>query len=466
MSPADVTTLLAADWLLLVIVGTVAALITGLSVYLLAQSRVTRLREENSRLLALLESEQARHEDKLDAYDEARDQLIHVFSSLSGQALSNNNESFLRLARESLGQYHQQARSELALREHAIEAMVAPLRQALDRTQEQVRALERERHEAYGALRQHLQTMSRAEDDLLAQTRNLTQALRRPEVRGRWGELSLRRLVELAGMSAHCDFTEQVTAHTDAGPVRPDMLIHLPDDRDVVVDVKTPLDAYIDAVEAKDEDTRKKALARHARNVRERVRELSAKAYWEQFAKGPDFVVLFIPGEQFLSAAVEADRNLLEDALTYKIIVASPTSFVAIMRAIAFSWRQLAIIRNADRIRSIGEEFYQRLGVFTEHLAKLGRGLAGTVEHFNRTVGSLERQLMPSARRFSEMGIRARSEPTSPEPVETTVRKPQSVGPTSEAGQRSVHEPASSTDGDVPGARQSSEGEDTQTDTD
>ncbi len=424
MTPVEIPELLTVHWILLAVVGAISASFGALITYISVQAQIARLREDNARLSTLIEAEKELHEEKLNAYDEAQDQLTFAFGNLANRALTNNNESFLHLARESLQQFHMLAREDLSQREQSIEHLVHPLKEALDKSEQQIRLLEQERKQAYGSLSQYLESMTQTQQQLQAETRNLVQSLRRPEVRGRWGELTLRRLVELAGMSPHCDFTEQVLVRTDAGALRPDMLIHLPDEREIVVDVKTPLDAYLSAIEAEDDGARDAALVRHARNVRDRIRELSTKAYWSQFDKSPDFVVLFIPGEQFLSAALDTDRTLLEDAISQKIIVATPMSLIAILRAIAFSWRQLAIIRNADKIRDIGEDFYTRLGAFTEHLSKLGRNLATSVEHFNHTVGSLEHQLLPSARKFVEMGINSKKALADIELIERRVREP------------------------------------------
>ncbi|MCB1877192.1 MAG: DNA recombination protein RmuC [Chromatiales bacterium] len=425
MNPSTLPELLPAHWLLIALAAALGALLGSLFTQLRAQGREGRLREEVIRLETQLRSDREQHEERLNAYDEARDQLTYVFNSLSKQALVSNNEAFLDLARERLEQQQLRARDDLSERERAIAHLVTPIRETLEKAEKQLREIEQERQRAFGSLNQHLETVTRAQQELQAETRNLSQALRRPEVRGRWGELTLRRLVELAGMAEHCDFTEQASVASDRGNLqRPDMVIHLPDEREIVVDVKTPLDAYLSAVETSDPQVHRTELQRHARHVRERVRELSAKAYWQQFARSPDFVVLFIPGEQFLSAALEQDRDLLEEALARKIIITTPTSLIAVLRAIAFSWRQLAIVRNADRIRATGEDFYRRLGGFLEHLATLGRNLDAGVASYNRALGSLERQLMPKAKRFAEMGIGAEEDLRSPSPIEKTARIP------------------------------------------
>ncbi|MHB1239712.1 MAG: DNA recombination protein RmuC, partial [Gammaproteobacteria bacterium] len=361
-------------------------------------------------------------EEKLAALQQAREQLAETFAALSGQALRTNNEEFLRLARENLKQFQIQAASELEKKEKNIEGLVKPIRETLEKTERQIQLMEQERQKAYGSLSRYLETMAQTQQQLQSETRNLVKALRRPEVRGQWGEMTLKRLAELAGMVEYCDFYPQEHRATEDGALRPDMVVRLPNGREIVVDVKTPLDAYLSAVEAEDDAQRKLFLEHHARKVRERIRELAAKSYWSQFPKSPDFVVLFMPGEQFLSAALDQDPGLIEEALRQRVVVATPTSLVALLRAVAYGWRQETLAENAEQIRALGEQLYERLGRFSEHLAKLGRHLGSSVEQYNRTVGSFERQLTPSARRFTEMGIQERPGLDTPEPLEKTVR--------------------------------------------
>lgn len=400
-----------------------AALLGGLLTYLRVQKRLTTLREDNARLQATLEAERRAHEEKVAAIEKAREELAHTFGALSAEALKSNSAEFLRLAGEHLKQFQIQAAANLDQKEKSIENLVKPIREALDKTEQQVREMENERKQAYGSLTRFLEIMAQAQQELQGETRRLVQALRRPEVRGQWGELTLKRLVELAGMVEHCDFYEQEQHSGEDGALRPDMIVRLPDSREIIVDAKTPLDAYLTAIEAVNDGERSHALERHARKVRDRVRELAAKAYWNQFRNAPDFVVLFIPGEQFLSAALSLDPALLEDALHQKVILATPISLVALLRAVAYGWRQQAVAENAERIRDLGEELYKRLAVFTEHLARLGKSLGGTVEHYNSAVGSLERQVLPGARRFTEMGISSRRPVETPEPLEQAVRR-------------------------------------------
>lgn len=350
-------------------------------------------------------------------------ELQQTFASLSTQALRENNSAFLQLAQESLRQLQLQGKHELEQKEKAVENLVQPIREALEKAETQIRRMEQERQQAYGSLTKHLETLAQTQQLLHGETRNLVQALRRPEVRGQWGELTLRRLVELAGMVEHCDFYEQLDLDTDEGRRRPDMVVRMPDGREIIVDVKTPLDAYLNAVEAPDDETRRRHLEHHARKVRERVRELAAKAYWSQFPRAPDFVLLFIPGEQFLAAALDLDRALLEDALRQRIILTTPTSFVALLRAVAYGWRQEQLAANAERIREVGEEMYHRLAVFAEHLARVGRGLDSAVENYNRAVGSFESKVVPGARRFTELGVNTAKALEEPARIEIGLRK-------------------------------------------
>lgn len=405
------------------LVALLSAIIAAGLTYFACNRRTTREREEKVRLAAELESERRSSEEKAVMLEKAREQLADSFSALAGDALKHNTTEFLKLARENLQQFHIQAKGELVEREKAVEGLVKPIRETLEKTEHQIRQMEKERREAYGSLSKHLETMAVAHRELQTETRNLVQALRRPEVRGQWGEMTLKRLVELAGMVEHCDFYEQEKIEGEEGKrLRPDMVVRMPDSREIVVDAKTPLDAYLSAVEAGNDEMRQSALERHARNVRQRVRELSSKGYWQQFKNAPDFVVLFIPGEQFLNAALDIDHKLLEDALSDKVILATPTSFVALLRAVAYGWRQEVLAENAEQIRQLGEEFYSRMANFTEYLGKLGRSLGSSVSHFNKAVGSFDSRLLPSVRKFAELGIKTRKEPEEIPQIETAVR--------------------------------------------
>ncbi|MEN8108518.1 MAG: DNA recombination protein RmuC [Pseudomonadota bacterium] len=386
-------------------------------------SRYQQLRRVHDRLEDELELERRMIAERDTAMQAMSATMKDSFTSMASTALRSNNEQFLQLARENLGKFQAEADNQLEKREQAVENMVKPIREALEKNEQQVHRIEAERKEAQGAITQQLQAIAESHRMLQSETRNLVQALRRPEVRGRWGEMTLKRLAELAGMVDHCDFIEQESVDSDTGRLRPDMVIRLPDRRDIVVDAKTPLDAYLSAIEATEDDTRKAQLQRHARNVRQRIRELAGKAYWDQFKDSPDFVVLFIPGEQFLAAALEIDHKLLEDALAEHVILATPSSFVALLRAVAYGWRQEALAKNAEIIREIGQELYTRLATFSEHMARLGRSLDSGIDTFNKAVGSFDTRILPSARKFVELGISAKKEVAELNPVERATRQ-------------------------------------------
>jgi DNA recombination protein RmuC len=346
------------------------------------------------------------------------------FEAVAAAALRHNNESFVALAKETLAPFHQQAAHELEKREKAVETLVKPINEALERTREQIRAMELERAKAYGSLTGYLRSMQEAEAALGKETRNLATALRKPDVRGRYGELTLQRVVELAGMTEYCDFVQQEQLATDSGAFRPDLVVRMPGARAIVVDAKAPLDAYLDALEAKDEAGRCDALDRHAKALRDRLHDLSSKAYWSQFTDTPDFVVLFIPGDQFLIAALERDPDLQEDALRNHVVLATTNSFMALLKVVAYGWREQQVAANAERIRKLGEQLYKRLSTFAGHLADVGKALGDAVHSHNKAVGSFDSRLLPSARRFAELGVGAKEEVPDVEAVDQLPRKP------------------------------------------
>jgi DNA recombination protein RmuC len=361
-------------------------------------------------LEATIKNQAALQHEREIAFEAAKSQLTSAFSDLANQTLKSNSETFLRLAEQNLGTQQERAKRDLGEREKAIEELVKPIRDSLQAAQKQITELEKSRSEAYGGIKSQLEAMRISQQSLTQETQNLVKALRRPEVRGRWGEITLRRLVELAGMVEHCDFQEQVHSVGDDKVIRPDMIVRMPDQRELVVDVKTPLDAYLEAAEAKDDAQRKLGLERHTRNLREHIRTLASKSYWAQFTASPEFVILFIPGDQFLSAALNEDPDLIEYALSQQIILATPTSFVALLKAVAYGWRQLALADNAQEIRQLAEDLYGRLATFVTHMNRVGRQLASSVENYNRAVGSLERKVLPGARKFTELGIHPKKE--------------------------------------------------------
>ena len=362
------------------------------------------------------------NEERDAAFDLANAKLTEAFADLSNRSLQANSDTFLKLAEQRMETQQERAKGELNEREKAVEALVKPIRDALEASQKQISELEKSRSEAYGGIKSQLEEMQLNQKSLTQETHNLVNALRRPEVRGRWGEITLRRLVELAGMVEHCDFVEQVHTQSDGQIIRPDMVVRMPDQRELVVDVKTPLDAYLSAAEAKDDAERKKGLERHAKNVRNHIRMLSSKAYWDQFEQSPEFVILFIPGDQFLSAALSEEPDLIEFALSKHIILATPTSFVALLKAVAYGWRQMAMADNAKEIRALAEDLYARLATFVSHMNKVGRQLSSSVENYNKAVGSLERNVLPGARKFVELGVHPKKEVEKLDSIETVPR--------------------------------------------
>lgn len=421
-------------WLLFVLGLVAGLLLVALPVWLVMAGRNRSWRAYGQELEVKLEAEQRISEERDRAFLEARRQLSAAFENLSGHALRQASRDFLQLAEQNLRSYQTAADTDFKERQRAIGELLAPIEQLMGKTQQQIADLEKDRRMTQGAMQQHLQSVADAQQLLQQETKNLANALRRPEVRGRWGELTLRRLVELAGMVERCDFVEQASASADSGTLRPDMVIQLPDDREVVVDVKTPLDAYLGAHEATSDTDRQKELRRHARIVAERIGELSAKAYWEQFDKSADFVVMFIPGDQFLTAALDIRPDLLEKALASKVILATPTSFIGLLKAIAFSWRQLELIENAQSIRNLGETFYRRVATFSEHLSRMGKALNQAVGHFNASAGSLERQVLPATRRLMEMGITSSKSVENIEAVDKTTRDVSFAKPETDPG--------------------------------
>ena len=390
--------------------------------WLVSRQRQKTLRHEIESLEGDLKNQEALQAERESAFELANAQLTSAFSNLANQSLKSNSETFLRMAEQNLGTQQEKAKRELSEREKAVEALVKPIRDALEASQKQIAELEKSRSEAYGGIKNQLEAMQLSQKSLTEETQNLVKALRRPEVRGRWGEITLRRLVELAGMVEHCDFVEQVHSVSEGQIVRPDMIVNLPDHRQLVVDVKTPLDAYLQAAEARDDAQRKLGLERHAKNVRAHIRLLASKAYWDQFDESPEFVILFIPGDQFLSAALNEEPDLIEYALSKQIILATPTSFVALLKAVAYGWRQLALADNAKEIRILAEDLYGRLATFVTHMNRVGRQLASSVENYNKAVGSLERSVLPGARKFVELGVHASKEIENLETLEPVPR--------------------------------------------
>jgi len=399
-----------------------AAVIGYLVGTLRAARRAEALGAELAEARARLASEEQALARNAELLRQSEAQVRLAIESSSRAALDANSETFIKLANEIFGRNQESATATLAAREEAIKQLVEPLRLALAKQEEQAQLIERERRETAGKLSGQIENLVKVQDLLQRETRNLSTALRRPEVRGRWGEITLRRVVELAGMSEHCDFTEQEHVNVEGGALRPDLLVRMPEQRSIVVDAKTPLDAYLAAVEADNDDARREALARHARQVEERVRELGRKSYWEQFEHSPEFAVLFLPGDQFLSAALAEKPDLIDAALAQRIIVTTPSTLMALLKVIAYGWRQSRLTENAREIREMGQDLHKRLGVFVGHLQKVGRSFGSAIESFNAAVGSMERNVLPQARKFGELGATSEAAIDPVEQIEKGVR--------------------------------------------
>ncbi|NWF97838.1 MAG: DNA recombination protein RmuC [Nitrospirae bacterium] len=391
---------------------------------------ITKLREElnyekQNKIEALtkLDIAQKSFEEQKAMIDMLKTEMIDTFNALSSAALKSSSEDFLRLASEHLGKIVAETKGKLGEHQAALDNVIKPLHQALQRYEENLRSIEENRHKAYGSLTEQIRSLASTNESLQRETSNLVSALRKPQIRGRWGEMQLRRVAELSGMTKHCDFTEQVTVDTEKGKIRPDMIVHLPMEREIVVDAKVPLDAYLEAISASNDEERKTKMEKHAQQVRSHMNKLASKEYWSQFSHSPEFVILFIPGESFLSSAIDIDSTLIEDGIQKGIIIATPTTFIALLRAIAYGWRQEQLTKNAQEISELGKQLYERINVIVQHFENIGTNLEKSVSAYNKAVGSFETRILPTVRRFKELGISTGSDISVLEQIDRNPKK-------------------------------------------
>jgi DNA recombination protein RmuC len=380
------------------------------------------LRTETMRLKAALEGERRAAQERSESFKQASEELTQKFKALSRDALKDNNQSFLELAKANLEKIQETAKGDLELRRNAIDELVKPLKESLEKVDGRIVELEKARAGAYSELREQVKTLAMSHLQLQAETGNLVKALRTPHVRGRWGEIQLRRVVELAGMLQYCDFVEQETVATEDGRIRPDLIVRLPGNRTIVVDAKVPFDAFYESISTTDDEVRCARLKDHARVVRTHIGSLSKKSYWESVQPTPEFVLLFLPGETFYSAALENDPKLIEDGVGLGVIIATPTTLIALLKAVSYGWRQEQMASNAHEVSKLGKDLYDRLRTFTNYFSDIGRGLERALDSYNRGVGSLEARVLVTARKFKERGAIAGEEIEILEPIDKTTR--------------------------------------------
>ena len=392
----------------------------------LLQEALSVAKTRNVELEVTVQHEAKAYEEKLRLFQQAESRLIESFKLLSADALQANNKHFLDTAKMTFEELQAHATEDLGHRHKAIADLLKPVRDSLKGVDEKLNEVEKSRIGAYAGLKQQVSFLLEAQKELRTETSNLVNALKTPSVRGRWGEMQLRRVVEMAGMLAHCDFLEQVSTLDESGDrLRPDMIVRLPGGQNIVIDAKAPMSAYLDSLECENPKEQAQKAREHAQQVRNHIKALSAKAYWSQFKDSPEFVVLFLPGETFFSAALKEDATLIELGAENKVILSTPTTLIALLRAVSYGWRQEKLAENAREISTLGQVLYERLSDFSSHLQKLGKNLDQTVSSYNHTIGSLEHRVFSSARRFEQLGIETQKKKVvSLDPIE---RQPRDV---------------------------------------
>lgn len=379
-------------------------------------------RQQRVETATRLEEAQKSLEEQKAMIELMKAELTDTFRAHASAALKSSNEDFLKLASEHLGKILAETKGKLGEHKEALDGTIRPLQEMLKRYEEQIQLIEKQRHESFGSLAQQIRTLSSMQEQLQKETSNLVTVLRRPKVSGSWGEIGLRRVVELAGMTAYCDFYEQESVSTDTGRLRPDMIVRLPNGREIVVDAKSPVDAYLHAVSASSEEERKRAIASYIAQIRNHMAILSSKAYWDQFKQSPEMVIMYLPGESFFSAALEHDHKLIEDGSTKKVIISTPTTFIALLKAIAYGWQQEQITKSAQEISNLGKELYERFSVVLEHFSKTGLAIRKAVESYNEGVRSMESRLIPSIRKFKELGVSSQKDVTTPPEISQSTK--------------------------------------------